>query len=114
MAILYPESATLYRADPPAINPDTGATEPATRTSIPISGSFQPLGGRERETLPEGVRAKVTLKLYTYDDVRTVDQATPEFADIIEYDGARYVVYTVVRYPMLLSHRKVLLMREGS
>lgn len=114
MVILAPESATLHRADAPTINPDTGATEPPTRTSTPISGSFQPLGGREREALPEGVRAKVTLKLYTHDEVRTVDQMTPEFADVIEYRGDRYVAFTVMQYPTLLAHYKVLLMREGS
>lgn len=77
-----------------------------------VTGSFQPLKGREREALPEGVRQSETIKLYTRDDLRTADQHAGTPADEIEYDGREFVVIMVSKHVHLIPHYKAILQRK--
>ena len=110
--ILGKETATRYRYGQETRDPDTGRTITPAPTEEQIQGSFQPLNGKEREALPEGVRSSETLKVYTGVDLRTADQHEGTPADEIEYDGRRFVVYQVDKWPKLLDHYKALLIRK--
>ena len=110
--ILGKETALRFRYPMPTRDPDTGRTVRGSPISSTIRGSFQPLDGKEREALPEGVRQSETMKVYTKTNLRTSDQNTNSPADEIEYDGRRFVVYQVDKWPKLLSHYKALLIRK--
>lgn len=110
--ILGKEPATIYRYPPSTRDPDTGRTVEPEPEEIGFQGSFQPLDGKDREVLPEGVRHSETLKVYTRTALRTADQYDGSQADEVLYDGRRFVVYHVERYPRLLRHYKALLIRK--
>ena len=110
--ILGKQTATRYRFGAESRDSDTGRTIRPSPTTSAFRGSFQPLRGKEREALPEGVRASDTLKVYTKSELRTADQHTGTPADEVDYDGRRYVVYQVDRYPRLIPHYKALLIRK--
>ena len=110
--ILGKETATRYRFGAESRDPDTGRTTKPTPTESVFRGSFQPLDGKERDALPEGVRASETLKVYTKSELRTADQHSNTPADEVEYNGRRFVVYAMDRYPKLLAHFKGLLIRK--
>lgn len=110
--ILGKQTATRFRYGQETRDPDTGRTITPASTESSIRGSFQPLDGKEREALPEGVRQSETIKMYTKSDLRTADQHEGTPADEIEYDGRRFVVYQADKWPKLLSHYKALLIRK--
>ena len=110
--ILGKESAARYRFGAETRDPDTGRTIKPTPTETIFKGSFQPLTGKERDALPEGVRTSEALKCYTKADLQTADQFAKTPADEVEYDGKRYVVVAVDRYPKLLNHFKATLIRK--
>ena len=110
--ILGKESATRYRFGAETRDPDTGRTIKPTPTESAFKGSFQPLRGKERDALPEGVRTSEALKCYTKTDLRTADQFTKTPADEVEYGGRRFVVYRVDEWDALLRHTKALLIRK--
>ena len=112
MPILGQESATRRRFGTETADPDTGATIKPSPVVSSFRGSFQPLNGRDLQTLPEGKRTSETLKVYTKTDLRTADQFTGTPADDVEYKGKLFEVYVVMEYPQLLNHFKALLTRK--
>ena len=110
--ILGKETAELRRFGAETQDADTGRTIKPTPTTSLIVGSFQPLTGKERDALPEGVRTREALKVYTKSEIRTADQHTGTPADEIEYDGRVFVVTAVDRYPKLIPHYKGTLLRK--
>ena len=61
-----------------------------------LSGiNVQPLTGRERELLPEGIRDKGLIKLYTQCPLLSVDVEGKVKADRLDYRDQEYVVQTV-------------------
>jgi hypothetical protein len=79
--------------------PDTWLEGEAVRgpvTESPVVGSIQPLRGRDRENLPEGIRSAELLKIYTdRDALRTEDQHTQVKADEL-VDARTGFVYVVI------------------
>lgn len=110
--ILGLQTATLYRYGAETRDPGTGRTIKPTATTSTIRGSFQPLNGKDRKALPEGVRTSETLKVYTKSAIRTADQHDGTPADEIDYNGRRFVAYTVEEWPTLQDHYKALLIRK--
>lgn len=108
--ILNPESATRKRYAAETRDADVGYSTPGAVSTLEFEGGFQPLKGRERSTLPEGVRTSVELKLYTETDLRTADQFANTPADRVTYNGTDYVVWKVERRA-LIEHYKAYLMR---
>jgi hypothetical protein len=97
-----------------ARDPATGRWQSLDASPVDILASVQPLSGSERQTLPEGDRQRVTLKLYTRAAVLTVNQFAQAPEDVIVVDGVRFRVYSVETQGManIIPHAKVLLMRE--
>ena len=109
--LLGTETATRYVYGTGTRDSDTGRWQEATPTTETFVGSFQPVSGREREALPAGVRTSDALTVYTETDLQTADQHAGTQADEVEYDGKRYRVEEVERWPKLLTHTKALLVR---
>lgn len=114
--LLGAETATFKRYGAMTRDPDTGRTAGGAPVSTEFTGSFQPLSGREREALPEGVRSSESLKVYTNEPLRTADQHDGVLADVVTYNGRDYRVVAVDRWPVMLDHFKVTLQRtqEGA
>lgn len=69
-----------------------------TEQSFRITGSEQPVSGRELLALPEGERVKTVLKVYTGERLYTAREAESKTADIIVINGADYKVVKVWPY----------------
>lgn len=88
-----------------------GRTVITTESTTSIRASVQPITGRQREALPEGIRQRVSKKLYTKAELRSADQATGVPADQIVYGGETFEVVQVHRWPALLAHFEADLVR---
>jgi hypothetical protein len=73
-------SASFTRTRYAASTVVNGRTVNGATTTSTITGSVQPLTGREVERLPEGVRQRVTLKIYTTAELRARITARPDRA----------------------------------
>ena len=65
----------------------TGQWRHGTSTTTSVRLASAPLTGRERETLPEGLRAQDVRKFWLRERVQVVDIAD---GDIIRYNGLSY------------------------
>lgn len=95
----------------------TGKWVEGLAVDTPFRGSLQPLNGRDREVLPEGLRSSVLLKIYCLPGtLRTDDQHSGVKADEVLADlGTFTVVHDQGPHP-LLPHQRVYVRRrtEGS
>jgi hypothetical protein len=65
----------------------------ATQSEDPIFVCVQPVSGRTRASLPEGIRDRVRLAIWTTADLRTaVDGGAPADSVTIDGDATPYVV----------------------
>lgn len=86
-----------------------GKYTPGTSSSIQFTASVQPLSGREKLTLPEGVREKVEYKLYTDFQLLTVDEKTSKNADRVVLFGKTYEIVKVeIWQNKVIPHYKAL------
>lgn len=88
-----------------------GRTVMAVVSETTVRASVQPLTDRQREVLPEGIRTKVEKRLYSKNEFRTADQLTGIPADRVLYDSEEFEVVAVKRWPSLLAHYEVDLVR---
>lgn len=71
-------------------------------TEIEITGSIQPLNGKELLVLSEGNRVKDTIKIYTDSELRT-DKSSTCVADLIEYNNKIWQVMNVFDYSTTIA-----------
>ncbi len=77
----------LLRREPPTLTPQ-GDYEPAPEVALVLDPvAVHPLSGRDLEQLPEQVRHKGTIQLYTLARLRIGDG---QVADAVEYRSRRY------------------------
>lgn len=76
------------------IGPD-GHPVAGAEPSDTVHGLVVPMTGRDREALPEGIRANETKKFYVVEQVKTVDKAARTPAQIVEIGGEDYHVVKV-------------------
>lgn len=90
-----------------------GRWTPGSAVDTTIRGSVQPLGGRDRLVLPEGLRQSVGKKVYTAvrGDLRAADQATGLEGDEVVIDGEVYTVVHVDNEHPLIGHDRAFLLR---
>lgn len=91
---------------------EDGRTVFAVDSERTIYASVQPLTDKQREVLPEGIRARVEKRLYTKSEVKTADQQTGQPADVIIIDGAEFIAVQVKHWRRLLAHYEVDLIRR--
>lgn len=68
---------------------------PTTPTKVSFTienASVQPIKGYEQQTLPEGLRTKVTYRLITTTPVETVDYSDQDLADRVIYEGYTFAI----------------------
>ena len=79
-------------------------------TSVPIVASVQRLSMRERQLLPEGFRARETLKIYTeVSQIQLIENQVDPLIDgaSFEYKGKRYDTLASERWDYLIPHFKI-------
>lgn len=82
-----------------------GRMVPGAVTEYTYRLSIQPVGGTDRQNLPEGIRSAVTHKAYTADPI--------ELNDVVVYDGCDHKVVQLESWPTWLVHSMVYLTRIG-
>ena len=80
-------STTLGRYTPGATSDTTG-----------VVASVQPMKGDELDNLPEGMRSRRPVKVYTETELLTVDVGAGTPADIIVWDGETFEIQTVEKH----------------
>lgn len=81
-----------------------------TATDASVSASVQPMRGREREILPEGVRVRDVRKLYV------ADRTALAIDDEVQLDGDWFTVIHVDTSHPLVPHTRAFVVRvpEGA
>lgn len=77
------------------VGSDDGRYRPGATSTFAIRASVQPLAGRDLLRLPEGLRTRQTIKVYTATALRTADAPDGAGADVIAYQGDSYQIETV-------------------
>jgi len=109
--ILGLEDITLKRHVAQTRSEATGEAVIAAPTSSTVQASVQPLNGKDRQVLPEGLRSRYGKRMYTTTEMFPADQDTGVTGDIVTIDGEDYEVFNVKRERALLKHYKVLALR---
>lgn len=95
-------------------SPGAGSYVQGASTDTTFSGSVQPLNGRDLQVLEEGVRERVTLKVYcATDTLRTADQEAGTSPDLVVIASGvfagTYQVAAVAQQTALLPHDRAYL-----
>lgn len=86
-----------------------GRLTPGALTTTPLAAvNIQPASGRDLLRLPEGVRTRETIAIWTSAELRTADEATGTPADVVGYGGASYQVELVEDWVGLGGFRKAI------
>lgn len=86
-----------------------GYWQDVQRNAFLIYGNAQPLKGNELLVLPESDRSNHTLKVYTNEQLKTIEEWGERLADMIIWDGRLYTAYKTMTYRMgVLDHTKTL------
>lgn len=89
-----------------------GAWVDGALTEDLITVSVQPVSGEDLARLPEGVRTRDSIRLFTDDDLRTANEASGYAADQVEHDDEWYEVVAVDSFSMgQMDHLEVLAFR---
>ena len=92
-----------------------GIAQPVTETdTFELTGcSLQPMTARERLVLPELIRDRETVKVYTKCRLRGVDMVDKVLADRVTYGEQEFVVMSVEDWTAHGAFYKVVLMKEN-
>lgn len=92
-----------------------GIAQPVTQTDeFELTGcSVQPMSARERMLLPELIRDRELLKVYTKCPLQSVDVQGKVLADRITYLEQQYVVQSVENWEPHGDFCKVILVKEN-
>ena len=71
---------------------------------IKAKGSIQPVTGSDLAKLPESFKDVEVLKVYTKQELRTVDDSINQEPDILQFDGKRYQVAQVEKWRQLSTN----------
>lgn len=89
----------------------TGEWVEGAATTSMIWASVQPMPGRDRQNLPEGLRERDVRKVFTETMLRPASQHSGTSADRIDVDGVAYEVMTVTPWRAVLVHYEVVVAR---
>lgn len=108
MILLQTESFFILRAATGYEGYDDGNGNwiPAKETTnrVKAKGSIQPITGNDLAKLPESFKNVEALKVYTKQELRTVDDTINQEPDILEIDGERYQVAKVEKWRQLSTN----------
>jgi hypothetical protein len=86
--------------------------EPNPTEFFPVV-SVQPVTGKEQLLLPEGVRTRQTVKIYSKMRLMTSSQSTSQRADIVNYKNQNYEVFTVEDWTDVGGFYKAICVLQG-
>lgn len=110
MTLLGSDTITVQRRSEGSWN-DDGEYVEGTVETFEADANVQPMGGRQAQTLPEGLRQRVGKVIYTNADLQAVDQDDNVPGDRIEYGGELWEVRKVEAHNGLLTHTKATVVR---
>jgi len=73
-----------------------------------VMASVQPSTGEELLNPPEGQRTTEILNIFTKTELFTVEKSQFKKADVVVYNGRKFEVMKVERWPSLIPHYKVI------
>lgn len=89
-----------------------GRWVPAPVTEIPLEANVQPMKGIDLMVLPESDRTTESIKVYTVETLRTVEEVGQADADIIVWQGKKFKAVKAMTYQMgVLDHTKTICCR---
>ena len=105
MTVLFTKEYIVTRA---TIGSNTkGTYVPGATSNITIEANWQPLSGKELLNLPELQRTRRSIKVYSEDEIRGLNDVTKIPADIITIeDGSKFEIQNVQYYKELNEHWK--------
>lgn len=104
---------TVTRRGAPTVT--KGRVTPATPTTHSINANVQPLSGSELLRLPEGLRTRETVALWTDGDLRTADESAGVLADTVTVSGRTYEIELVEDWQFHGGYRRFIAAKvEGS
>lgn len=89
-----------------------GRYSPGDETTLTVTAVVHPVSGRERVVLPEGIRNRETVAVYTTEALRTDDAPDGAGADILVYGGREFTVVTVEDWSALGGFWKALAVKR--
>lgn len=111
--LLGATTITLRRVAAQSVGSD-GRGVDGSSSDTEIMASVQPAQGEDLQVLPEGLRSRRTIKVYTETELRTADQQAGTAPDKLVLSGlsgiddGTYEVQTVQPWYALLPHHKAL------
>lgn len=69
--------------------------------NVTIRACVQPASGRDLLILEEGLRTRESVSVYTPDAIVGMDDASGAPPDIVQHEGERYQVHTVLNWSRL-------------
>lgn len=108
--LTHKTSITIIRASEGAwVN---GYWVPGLTEEIEVDANVQPLKGSELLALPESDRTKESIKVYSVETLKTVDEHSQEEADIVIWNGKKFKAARTMTYQMgILDHTKTICFR---
>lgn len=97
------QSASAYGSD--------GRLDAPTTSTLSVDACVQPVGGRDLQRLPEGLRTEELLAMYTATELKT--QGSGQDPDLVTIDGASWEVQRVERWLELGNYWKCILLKVG-
>lgn len=76
-----------------------GEWVPAARETLAVHASVQHISGEDVQLFPEGLRETQTIKIYSAEQLNGMDDIGQNAADIVQFNGRDYMVFTVKSYP---------------
>lgn len=76
-----------------------GKWEDQDPKEIKINACVQPINGKDLVKVPEGFRTRSIITLYTTNEVRTASEVEKTQADIVTWNGERYQIYFIEKWP---------------
>lgn len=106
-------SVVVTRRGAPTVT--KGRVTPPTPTTYSVNANVQPLSGSELLRLPEGLRTRETVALWTDVDLRTADESAGVLADTVAINGRTYEVELVEDWRFHGGYRRFIAAKvEGS
>jgi hypothetical protein len=110
IAACEPVEAELVRYLPPPMV-DGQVVGELEESSIPVLCSIQPMTQKELQLLPEGMRARGRVKIYTQTEMHTVERSECNVPDRVRYRDVEYLVEMVDTWLDQADYYKVIAVR---
>jgi len=90
---------------------DSGRRVAGVTTSFSITASVQPASGRQMDRLPEGLREREGMTLWTPTELRTAQVSEGIEADLVSIDGSTFEVVAIDRWAALGNYYRATVTR---